>query len=145
MKARKELRRAMVDGTQVRLCRDCFQHLGEGDEQWDERLNEKDLRWVLIGDSQVLLCPRCRKENAAWYDEELDELLNDPVTFPPGVMAVEHVCPELEWRGKSAEEAIFILHLEREGDYYEVACPFCDVRVRSLAPDDEFDDLARAA
>src|SRR4051812_44905872 len=93
------------------------------------------LRFVLIKENQVLLCPDCRKKHAAWFDEELDELMNGPVTFPPGVTAVEHVCPELEYQGMSAEDATSTLVLERRdggGDYIYATCPHCEVTVRSL-------------
>jgi hypothetical protein len=98
---------------------------------------EEALRFVLIGESQVLLCPGCRAKYAAHYDEELDELLNGPITFPPGVTAIEHTCPELEFQGKTEAEATNVLVMERKGDYYTATCEHCGVTVRSLAEDDE--------
>jgi len=100
------------------------------------KTDEDALRFVLIGEDTVLLCPDCREKYAAYVDDEMDELLNGPVTFPPGVTAVEHVCPELEFQGKNELEATSILEMVRDGDYYVATCPHCEVTVRSLADDE---------
>lgn len=98
---------------------------------------DEALRLVSLGDREALLCPDCRCKYAAWFDDELDELMFGPVTFPPGVLVVEHVCPELEFQGFPLEAATSILELTSveggEPGYLYATCPHCQVTVRSLA------------
>src|SRR5262245_6709708 len=115
------------------VCAYCETTAAEAIEAGLAANEDEALRFVLIGESQVLLCPACRKENAEWFDAEIDELLNGPVTFPPGVTALEHVCPEVEFNGGTPEQATLVLRLtERRGDYLYATCPHCQVTVRSL-------------
>lgn len=98
---------------------------------------DEALLWVKVGQNRIQLCPDCRQKSAPEADEDYEKLLEGPIDFTPGVTAIEHCCPELEFQGKSEEEATTIIQMEREGGYYWAKCPHCGVVVRSIAEDEE--------
>ncbi len=96
------------------------------------------LVWLKVGEFPLLLCHQCVHDHApasAGIEENYMELLDGPIEFPPGVTAVEHTCPELQYQGKDDEEATFILEMHREDTHYWATCKFCGVEVRSRAVD----------
>jgi hypothetical protein len=97
---------------------------------------DEALQYYKVGENQVLLCGECAERYADENEFNLDALASCPITFPPGVTAVEHTCPALELQGKLAEQATVLLQLTRNGDYNVVTCEHCGVTVRSLAEDD---------
>jgi predicted anti-sigma-YlaC factor YlaD len=99
--------------------------------------DELPLTEVRVNDHSVNLCPACRARFTSAPADHYADLLAAPVDFPPGVTAVEHCCPELEFRGIPEDEATFILTMERRDAYMWAQCEHCKVVVRSLAEEDE--------
>lgn len=99
------------------------------------------LRFVLVGNNRVLLClddrvypadhPLAGQLRPAMTEAEQLELLHAPIDLPPGVTALDHHCPMLEYDGFSPEEASFRVELVRDGDYMVGGCPECGMQVRS--------------
>jgi uncharacterized protein with PIN domain len=95
------------------------------------------LRFVMVGENRTKLCPDCTSKYAPPGADDLHKLLEGPITFPPGVTAVEHCCPELEFRGMDEDDATFVIEMARKGEYYVGSCPHCNVVIRSLSEDEE--------
>jgi hypothetical protein len=94
------------------------------------------LRYVLIGPNRTKLCPDCIAKYAPPGADDLQKLLEGPITFPPGITAVQHCCPEKEFQGATEEEATFVIAMTKEGEYYVGSCPHCNVVIRSLSEDE---------
>jgi hypothetical protein len=92
------------------------------------------LRPAIVADNRIELCPRCIRLHAPYGADDPWRLDSAPITFPPGITAIEHHCPELEEEGFE-EEAYFVLEFSRDGAYYVGWCEHCGVLVRSLAED----------
>jgi hypothetical protein len=89
------------------------------------------LAFVDVGGNRVLLCPEDRAERTPLTEAEQWELLNQPIDLPPGITALQHHCPMLEYDGFPAEEATSTLQLRHEGAYMVGNCPECGMQVRS--------------
>ncbi len=126
-----------MNGVVLTTCVYCEDSIADILAKGTASTEEEALTFVVVGDARLLLCPDCRRTYAAHYDAELDELMTGPITFPPGVTAIQHTCPELEFQKKTETEATFVLTMGRVGEYYTATCPHCGVTVRSLAEDDE--------
>ena len=113
------------------------------------------LRYVLVnserGLHRVLLCPEDRMYPAdhqfagqlrpPMTEAEQIELLYAPVELPPGVTALSHHCPMMEFDGFPTEEATFTVELERDGDYMVGYCSECGMSVRSPVLSDRATDV----
>jgi hypothetical protein len=106
-----------------------------------EAMTDEALRFVLVSGNRVLLCPDDRRYPADHVlagelrppltDQEMLELLNAPIDLPPGVTALKHHCPMLEFDGFSEDEASFTVELQPEGNYMVGGCTECGMQVRS--------------
>jgi hypothetical protein len=93
----------------------------------------------LINSSVITLCNDCQEKfapNAPLITPENYTKLA-PITFPPGYTSMEHYCPSLEEQGYLDEESLFVMHMESDGRYYTAQCPYCQIRIRSLAVDQD--------
>jgi hypothetical protein len=82
------------------------------------------LRYVLVGGNRVLLClddraypadhPLAGQLRPPMTEEEQLELLSAPIDLPPGITALAHHCPMLEFDGFPEAEATF--QVERIAD-----------------------------
>lgn len=118
------------------LCVYCERTPTEIVEAGDAETDEDALAYAKIGENQVLLCPKCTDEYVPEPEIGLEELKKAPVSFPPGVTAVEHSCPALDEDGEAPQWSTFVLQMTRNGDYYSATCPHCGITVRSLAEDE---------
>lgn len=89
------------------------------------------LQYTAVGGRMVILCSRCRADRQPLTPAEVAEWLTAPVEVPPGLLAVEHHCPMLEYDGFDAS---ITLPLALEGAYRRVRCPECGIVIRSAAP-----------
>ncbi len=104
------------------------------------------LRYVLVSGNRVLLCLEDRVYPAdhalagqlrpALTEEEQIELLNAPIDLPPGITALSHHCPMLEFDGWPEDEATHTIELVREGSFMVGYCPECGMSVRSPVQSD---------
>ncbi len=96
--------------------------------------SENALVFVNIGGTRVLLCLDCRQEKPAMSEDEMWELLNAPIDLPPGITALQHHCPMLEYDGFDKAEATSTLELIPDDDkpgFLYAHCGECGMSVRS--------------
>lgn len=97
----------------------------------DEAVNP--LRYTDVAGRMVILCDECRAARPALSAIEVAERLTAPVDLLPGLSAVDHYCPMLEYDGFNDDAAVIRLELQPEGDYRRVQCPECGLVIRSSA------------
>lgn len=115
-------------------------------------LEREALRYVLVNGNRVLLClddrrypsdhPLAGELRPALTEEEMIELLNAPIDLPPGITALDHHCPMLEYDGFAPEESTFRIELVLEGDYMVGACTECGMQVRSPVAQSSHEEAA---
>lgn len=95
---------------------------------------EEALQFVRVGNNRVLLCPDDRADRTPLTEAEMWELINAPVDLPPGVTALAHHCPMLEYDGFPEKEATYTVELEEDDEqpgFLVGRCPECGMSVRS--------------
>lgn len=120
------------------MCAYCERTTAEICKEDDVEDPESALEYAVVGGKRILLCETCRAKFAPQSMADIQAVLEAPVEFPPGITAVEHVCPELQHQGKTEEEAELELIMHLEGEWYTVTCPFCGVTARSKAGEQPF-------
>lgn len=92
---------------------------------------EEATDFVKVGERHIVLCEECRSRFAPDAPTGMDSLLNGPIEFPPGITAVQHICPELRARGLDEEMAEVTLEMQLSDGWYSATCPHCGVTARS--------------
>lgn len=98
------------------------------------------LDFYLVKRRRVLLCGPCHHKHAPKAPHAAAVDYDEPVTFPPGVTRIGHICPELIFGGYSEDDATVTLTLEPSGDYLAATCPHCGILVRSLHAEPDLDE-----
>lgn len=102
------------------------------------------LRYVVVNGNRVLLClddrrypadhPLAGELRPALTEQEQLDLLTAPIDLPPGITALSHHCPMLEYDGFSEEEATHTIELVADDDrpgFLWGRCVECGMEVRS--------------
>lgn len=102
-----------------------------------ERIDQEEaLRFVMVGNNRVLLCPEDRGGRKPLSEEEMWDLLNSPISLPAGITSIQHKCPLMEMDGFSEEEYTVQLELvpdEEHPGFLYAHCAECGMTVKSQA------------
>lgn len=117
----------------IACCAYCERDAGEVVRQSETPVSLSEaLVYVQIGQTRVLLCPEDRGERPTLSEQDLWNLLIQPIDLPPGILRLPHHCPMLEYDGFAKDEATFTIEFEQDGDYMIGHCGECGMSVRSL-------------